>query len=314
MCVVRSIRSRESEAAPTARSTASRETLTQKTTELISAATTPETSSQESSGFLSFIFYCSVHVWVLPRWVSQSHLGGRRELSSACTLIALQVSRDLQRIRYRLPTLASSLEKGIELPEKLLRALTDAIVDANETHGEQMQMRKAKFFSRKEDTFTIPDALNVHCPEMTEIDYKTYSGGAMSEVLAFAIRCAVENCGQKLNRRLVCMVIISMQRAICCVVDRAANSVCVVDSHFHYKASSGAMILSANLNKLESLTTVVEKLIFPEIGTSYRGPMFFEISCVVTPTAEDPKPAKMRGKIFKSYKALNYDSGYESSD
>uniref|UniRef100_A0A8R1DWZ7 Uncharacterized protein n=1 Tax=Caenorhabditis japonica TaxID=281687 RepID=A0A8R1DWZ7_CAEJA len=307
------------------------------------------------SNFRSTVFQNRVNVWVLPLNLSQSKYGGRQTPSSACTLITVQIAYDFLTQNIRLPPTSPLNSKN--LPLDILGVLINAIVDGNETHEKAMMARKRGFsgclkktsleqstvpecpsvfqFLKKpyRDTFTVPEAIQAHRPEMHEVDYKCYSGDFISNLVT-AITMAVTSPWLRDLSRLS-IGVLAFERAMCFIYDRPTHSILLIDTHMHFKGRAGSVVCVASFDDVTDFIVGVTKLVFQEVFKTADVTGQFEITCLMltslmnkvhrgqifqpiktNSTKSFPLTAPVKVKARKSLKVAKptdeNDSGYES--
>ncbi|CAB3397743.1 unnamed protein product [Caenorhabditis bovis] len=291
--------------------------------------------------YRSNVFENNVHVWILPLHLSQSKYGGRTKPSSACTLITVQIAYDF--LRYELPMPVTDANLSHDLPAYILDTLINAVIDGNATHGHAMALRRnghggpidkhdlvnAKTIRENaesmfwfllvsiyltivvsfssimkkpiRDTFTVPEAIRVHRPEMHEIDYRCYSGRFMNNLIsAFGM---VVNSPYLENLQRIPIGVLAYERAMCFLYDRQLNTICVLDTHMHFRGKSGSIIAIAPFESIEDFVFTVTKCVFPEVFRHSHLHGQFEISCLML--------TSIMNKIYKGKIFLTIHGGNE---
>ncbi|CAI5449427.1 unnamed protein product [Caenorhabditis angaria] len=291
----------------------SHNTLTVRETEI-----TQELRKDANSKHMSYVFQKQVHVWILPLSLSQSKFGGRKKPSSACTIITVQIAHDFLKYNFAVPFKQTNYSQA--LPSTVMEVMINAIIDGNDTHGKAMNARRNGFVGElaKEnltsdlvidppylmcnvllkkpfrDTFTVPEAIRVHRPEMHEIDYKCFVGPFIPNLIR-ALMSGIESDYLSNLNRLV-FGVLAFERAMSYIYDRPTDTICLIDTHMHFQGQVGSVIASSALDDLEDFLITTTKCVFQEVFKNRNFHGQFEITCLMVSEIYNKTH---RGAIFK---------------
>ncbi|CAI2338698.1 unnamed protein product [Caenorhabditis sp. 36 PRJEB53466] len=273
-----------------------------------------------------FIENESTLVWRFPIHISQSSLGGKTNLSNACTLIALKIAELIHIHNIDMPTPVPILTKDTVTgrvmggAEVLQRPCTSSarniqMIKTDKNNSGMSEREKVNCPSRivsclvngivdgneayakdaghdSTRVYNLPDAIKACDLNFAEIDFKL-STGSIKDSLPKLINLAVRSTLFQSERRLV-FVMIGCIRTVLIVFDRTNGSLTLFDTHMHLwrdderseTLKHGALIGTCQYSNLNTFADWVQNFVFPDIKKSAEE---FEISLVQLTESGDEK-------------------------
>uniref|UniRef100_A0A7E4VK86 FtsJ domain-containing protein n=1 Tax=Panagrellus redivivus TaxID=6233 RepID=A0A7E4VK86_PANRE len=236
----------------------------------------------------------NVLMWHFPRRISQTRLSKRKRPSSACSLIAAALAEYIYRRGIRMPCWDGQQYADVDailsnagchtvalndrttqklLPERIVIAMVDAILEGNALADKAMVHRTS-------DLFTVPNALQLLGNKFGEVSFVNAPKSKSSTdafILMYAhLKSAIEH-PETYSWKQLFFLLMFVERCVLVVYQRDVDSIVILDSHTHH--TFGAFVATANASKsLDRFCIYVLQKFYPEALLNKSNDLRFEMS------------------------------------